>query len=71
MRNFWILFKYELKMQFPLRPQKGRRIDILGAVLSVLMVTLISAVIVAIFLSAPNFKGNKTHKKKKEVKADA
>lgn len=32
---------------------------------------LISAVIVAVFLSAPNLKGNKTHKKKKEVKADA
>lgn len=32
---------------------------------------LISAVIVAIFLSAPNFKGNKQHKKKKEVKTDA
>ena len=51
MRNFWILFKYELKMQFPLRPQKGRRIDILGAVLSVLMVTLISAVIVQLLSS--------------------
>ena len=46
MDKFLILFKHELKMQFPLKPQKGRKVDILGSLLSVLMVILIAAVFV-------------------------
>ena len=46
MDKFLILFKHELKMQFPLRPQKGRKFDFLGSLLSVLMVVLIAAVFV-------------------------
>ena len=46
MDKFLILFKHELKMQFPLKPQKGRKFDFLGSLLSVLMVVLISAVFV-------------------------
>lgn len=46
MDKFLILFKHELKMQFPLKPQKGKRFDILGSLLSVLMVVLIAAVFV-------------------------
>ena len=46
MDKFLILFKHELKMQFPLKPQKGKKVDILGSLLSVLMVILIAAVFV-------------------------
>lgn len=46
MDKFLILFKHELKMQFPIKPEKGKRVDILGSLLSVLMVLLISAVFV-------------------------
>lgn len=46
MDNFLILFKHELRMQFPLKPQKGKKVDILGSLLSVLMVILIAAVFV-------------------------
>ena len=48
MDKFLILFKHELKMQFPLKPQKGRKFDFLGSLLSVLMVVLISAVFVVL-----------------------
>ena len=48
MNKFLVLFKHELKMQFPLKPQKGRRIDPLGTLLSALMVILISAVFVVL-----------------------
>ena len=48
MNKFLILFKHELKMQFPLKPQKGRRLDPIGAILSVLMILLISAVFVSL-----------------------
>ena len=48
MNKFLILFKHELKMQFPLKPQKGRRLDPIGAILSVLMIILISAVFVSL-----------------------
>ena len=46
MDNFKILFKHELKMRFPLKPQKGKKIDILGTLLSLLMITLIAVVFV-------------------------
>ena len=48
MDKFLILFKHELKMQFPLKPQKGKKFDILGSLLSVLMIVLISAVFVVL-----------------------
>ena len=51
MRNFLILFKHELKMQFPIKPQKGRKIDFFGALLSVLMIALISVVLVKLLAS--------------------
>ena len=51
MNEFMILFKHELKTQFPLKPQKGKRIDILGTLLSVLMVFLIVAVFVTLLAS--------------------
>ena len=51
MRNFWILFKHELKMQFPIKPQKGKKIDFLGALLSAMMVFLISAALVMLLSS--------------------
>lgn len=51
MNEFMILFKHELKTQFPLKPQKGKRIDILGTLLSVLMVFLIAAVFVTLLAS--------------------
>ncbi len=51
MNKFLVLFKHEMKMQFPLRPQKGKRVDLLGALLSVLMVIMISAVFVTILSS--------------------
>lgn len=44
---------------------------VINAGLDTNFLKLISAVIVAIFLSAPNLKAHGTHKKKKEVKADA
>lgn len=46
MDKFLILFKHELRMQFPIKPQKGKKIDFLGSLLSVLMVVLIAAVFV-------------------------
>ena len=46
MDKFLILFKHELKMQFPLKPQKGKKIDLLGSLLSVCMVFTIAAVFV-------------------------
>ena len=46
MDKFLILFKHELKMQFPLKPQKGKKIDLLGSLLSVCMVLTIAAVFV-------------------------
>lgn len=48
MNSFLILFKHELKMQFPLKPQKGKRIDILGTLLSLLMVFLVCAAFVVL-----------------------
>ena len=45
MREFWILFKHEFKMQFPLRPQKGR-FDFIGSLLSLLTTVLVAAVFV-------------------------
>ena len=51
MRNFWILFKHELKMQFPLKPQKGKKIDFFGALLSAMMVFLISAALIMLLSS--------------------
>ena len=63
MNSFLILFKHELKMQFPLKPQKGKRIDILGATLSVLMVILISAVFVVLLSSVvENYAAVKVNK---------
>ncbi len=50
MNKFSVLFKHELKMQFPLKPGK-RKIDVLGTVLSVLMVLLIATAFV-VLLSA-------------------
>ena len=46
MDKFLILFKHEFRMQFPLKPQRGRKFDFLGSLLSVLMVVLIAAVFV-------------------------
>ena len=46
MNSFLILFKHELKTQFPLKPQKGKKIDVFGTLLSVLMVLLVSAVFI-------------------------
>ena len=46
MNNFLTLFKHELKMQFPIKPQKGKRIDVLGTLLFTLMIVLISAVFI-------------------------
>ena len=46
MNNFMTLFKHELKMRFPLKPQKGKRVDILGTALSLLMITFIAAVFI-------------------------
>ena len=63
MNSFLILFKHELKMQFPLKPQKGKRIDILGTLLSVLMVILISAVFVVLLSSVvENYAAVKVNK---------
>lgn len=45
MREFWILFKHELKMQFPLRSQKGK-FDFIGSLLSLLATVLVAAVFV-------------------------
>ena len=45
MREFWILFKHEFKMQFPFKPQKGR-IDLIGSFLSLLTTVLVAVVFV-------------------------
>ena len=47
MNTFKILFKHELKMQFPLKPAKGKT-DVLGTVLSALMVLMIAFVFVTL-----------------------
>ena len=46
MDKFLILFKHELKMQFPLRSRSGKKRDLFGSLLSALMIILISAVFV-------------------------
>ena len=46
MNKFSILFKHELKMQFPLRSRSGKKRDVFGTLLSALMIILISAVFV-------------------------
>ena len=46
MGKFGVLFRHELKMQFPWKPQRGRRVDVIGSLLSVLMVLFIAAVFV-------------------------
>ena len=48
MNSFLILFKHELKTQFPLKPQKGKRIDVFGTLLVVAMIALIAAVFIAL-----------------------
>ena len=63
MNNFKTLFKHELKMHFPLKPQKGKKIDVLGTVLSLLMITLISAVFVKLLSTvAANYTLVRVHK---------
>lgn len=46
MDKFLILFKHEMKMQFPLRSRSGKKRDLFGSLLSALMIILISAVFV-------------------------
>lgn len=48
MGKFGILFRHELKMQFPWKPQKGKKVDILGSLLSVLMILFIAFVFVSL-----------------------
>ena len=48
MGKFGVLFKHELKMQFPWKPQRGKRVDIIGSLLSVLMVLFIALVFVSL-----------------------
>ena len=48
MGKFGILFRHELKMQFPWKPQRGKRVDILGSLLSVLMILFIAFVFVSL-----------------------
>lgn len=48
MSKFGILFRHELKMQFPWKPQRGKRVDILGSLLSVLMILFIAFVFVSL-----------------------
>ena len=50
MREFLILFKHELKTQFPIKPQKGK-VDVLGSILSTLMTLLIVATFVSLISS--------------------
>ena len=50
MREFLILFKHELKTQFPIKPQKGK-VDVLGGILSTLMTLLIVATFVSLISS--------------------
>ena len=45
MREFLILFKHEMKMQFPLKPQKGK-LDIIGTALSLLTTVLVAVVFI-------------------------
>ncbi len=45
MKEFLVLFKYELKMQFPIKRQKGKP-DIIGSILSLLTTVLVAAVFV-------------------------
>ena len=45
MKEFLILFKHEMKLQFPLKRQKGK-IDILGSALSFLTTLLVAVVFV-------------------------
>lgn len=47
MRQFLVLFKHELKMQFPLKRQKGKP-DFLGTALSLLTTLLVAVVFVAL-----------------------
>ena len=46
MGKFGVLFKHELKMQFPWKPQRGKKVDIIGSLLSVVMVLFIALVFV-------------------------
>ena len=48
MSKFNILFRHELKMQFPWRPQKGKRVDIIGTLLLVGMIGLIAYMFVTL-----------------------
>ncbi len=50
MKDFLILFKYELKLQFPRRPKK-ERVDIVGNLMSILISLLVIAVFVMLFLT--------------------
>ena len=45
MREFWILFKHEMKMQFPMKPQK-KKLDIGGTALAFLTTLLVAAVFI-------------------------
>ena len=45
MREFLILFKHEMRMQFPLKRQKGK-MDILGSALSILTTLLVAVVFI-------------------------
>ncbi len=45
MREFFILFRHEFKLQFPLKPQKGK-FDLIGSLLSLLTTVLVAAVFV-------------------------
>ena len=63
MNNFMTLFKHELKMRFPLKPQKGKRVDILGTALSLLMITFIAAVFIKLLTTvASNYTLVKVNK---------
>lgn len=63
MNNFLTLFKHELRMQFPLKPQKGKKIDVFGTLLSALMIILIAAVFVTLLSSvASNYATVKVDK---------
>ena len=48
MEKFKILFKHELKMQFPWKPQRGKRVDILGSLLSIVLILFIAFVFVTL-----------------------
>lgn len=48
MGQFFVLFRHELKMQFPWKPQRGKRVDILGSLLSIIMILFVAFVFVSL-----------------------